>query len=260
MRQDYVKGKFTYSDIFHTMQSMLIAAIDTTSTQAAIVWSNLARWPEWQERASISHIWIHFDSNDLSIWPTISLTFCKKIVRDEVDNIPLSQIRKWDDVPKLAAFMYETIRWNPAVFRNLYHTATREIECAGYTFGKDTLFSYNIAGQRSSWSFIGPKTCRILQVWKWLKTLMISDKAVSMNEKYFPEPFKFDPNRFLSDDGSLKEPVLNYRKHYDDVWGFNNNEPESSVTKILCRLDMVKDHAQVPQSLNYKFSYFLLMF
>jgi|ERR1719284_684572 len=144
MRQDYVKGKFTYSDIFHTMQSMLIAAIDTTSTQAAIVWSNLARWPEWQ-----------------------------KIVRDEVDNIPLSQIRKWDDVPKLAAFMYETIRWNPAVFRNLYHTATREIECAGYTFGKDTLFSYNIA-------------------------------AVSMNEKYFPEPFKFDPNRFLSDDGSLK--------------------------------------------------------
>ena len=67
MRQDYVKGKFTYSDIFHTMQSMLIAAIDTTSTQAAIVWSNLARWPEWQERALISHIWIPFDSNDLSI-------------------------------------------------------------------------------------------------------------------------------------------------------------------------------------------------
>ena len=65
MRQDYVKGKFTYSDIFHTMQSMLIAAIDTTSTQAAIVWSNLARWPEWQERALISHICIHFDSNDL---------------------------------------------------------------------------------------------------------------------------------------------------------------------------------------------------
>ena len=39
-----------------------------------------------------------------------------------------------------------------------------------------------------------------------------------MNEKYFPEPFKFDPNRFLSDDGSLKEPVLNNRK----VFGENN--------------------------------------
>ena len=46
---------------------------------------------------------------------------------------------------------------------------------------------------------------------------MIFEKAVSMNEKYFPEPFKFDPNRFLSDDGSLKEPVLNYRKQHKDV-------------------------------------------
>ena len=59
---------------------------------------------------------------------------------------------------------------------------------------------------------------------------MISDKAVSMNEKYFPEPFKFDPNRFLSDDGSLKEPVLNYRNpHFEgndsrlfEVWIIEN--------------------------------------
>ena len=36
---------------------------------------------------------------------------------------------------------------------------------------------------------------------------MITDKAVSMNEKYFPEPFKFDPNRFLNEDGSLKDQV-----------------------------------------------------
>ena len=52
MRQDYVEGRFTYSDIFHTIQSMFIAAIDTTSTCTALVWSNLARWPEWQERGS----------------------------------------------------------------------------------------------------------------------------------------------------------------------------------------------------------------
>jgi len=144
MRQDYVEGRFTYSDIFHTIQSMLIAAIDTTSTCTALVWSNLARWPEWQE-----------------------------IVREEVENIPLSQIRKWDDVPKLAAFMYECIRWNPVIHRNLFHSSTRQIEVGGFSFSKDTLFSFNVA-------------------------------AVSMNEKYYPNPFKFDPNRFLNSDGTLK--------------------------------------------------------
>ena len=64
MRQDYVKGKFTYSDIFHTVQVMLIAAIDTTSTQAAIVWSNLARWPEWQEKGFENTFEFDFDFND----------------------------------------------------------------------------------------------------------------------------------------------------------------------------------------------------
>ena len=119
MRQDYVEGRFTYSDIFHTIQSMLIAAIDTTSTCTALVWSNLARWPKWQE-----------------------------IVREEVENIPLSQIRKWDDVPKLAAFMYECIRWNPVIHRNLFHSSTRQIEVGGFSFSKDTLFSFNVAGSR----------------------------------------------------------------------------------------------------------------
>ena len=41
---------------------------------------------------------------------------------------------------------------------------------------------------------------------------MISDKAVSMNEKYFPEPFKFDPNRYLTNDGTLKELVFPIQK------------------------------------------------
>ena len=130
MRQDYVEGKFTYSDIFHTVQSMLIAAIDTTSTCTALVWSNLARWPEWQE-----------------------------IVRDEVDNISISQIKKWDDVPKLSAFMYETLRWLPAMHRSLFHSATRSIEVAGFSFSKDTLFSFSTAGKTLSsmaiiWIFI----------------------------------------------------------------------------------------------------------
>ena len=124
MHQDYVEGKFTYSDVFHTVQSMLIAAIDTTSTCTALVWSNLARWPEWQE-----------------------------IVREEVDNISISQIKKWDDVPKLSAFMYETLRWLPAMHRSLFHSATRSIEVAGFSFSKDTLFSFSTAGERQEFSY-----------------------------------------------------------------------------------------------------------
>ena len=76
MRQDYVKGKFTYSDIFHTVQSMLIAAIDTTSTQAAIVWSNLARWPKWQEHGSKDTLPVEFTMISMTskfeqMWATI---------------------------------------------------------------------------------------------------------------------------------------------------------------------------------------------
>ena len=72
----------------------------------------------------------------------------KEILREEVENIPLSQIRKWDDVPKLAAFMYECIRWNPVIHRNLFHSSTRNIEVGGFSFSKDTLFSFNVAGWR----------------------------------------------------------------------------------------------------------------
>jgi len=146
MRQDYVEGRFTYSDIFHTIQSMLIAAIDTTSTCTALVWSNLARWPEWQERASKPFLGFPWKSRRYRFGWFSSLS--KEIVREEVENIPLSQIRKWDDVPKLAAFMYECIRWNPVIHRNLFHSSTRNIEVGGFSFSKDTLFSFNVAGWR----------------------------------------------------------------------------------------------------------------
>ena len=145
VRQDYVQGKFTYSDIFHTVQAMLIAAADTTSVATALVWSNLARFPEWQQ-----------------------------ILREEIENTNPASIQKWEHLPKTAAFMFETMRWKPTLHRSLFHSATSQLEIGGYSFGKDTLFSFSIAG-------------------------------IAMDPKYFPEPFTFDPTRFLTAEGSLKE-------------------------------------------------------
>ena len=45
-----------------------------------------------------------------------------------------------------------------------------------------------------------------------------------MNEKYYPDPFKFDPNRFLNTDGSLKERLKLYRG-YQVIWPRSTSEP-----------------------------------
>ena len=83
MRQDYVKGKFTYSDIFHTVQSMLIAAIDTTSTQTAIVWSNLARWPEWQEPGSKDTLPVQGHTPSCTHWQWVTVILMWAIIADD---------------------------------------------------------------------------------------------------------------------------------------------------------------------------------
>ena len=41
MRQDYLQGRFTYSDVFHTVWTSLIAAGDTTSVSVRWVLPNL---------------------------------------------------------------------------------------------------------------------------------------------------------------------------------------------------------------------------
>ena len=38
-----------------------------------------------------------------------------------------------------------------------------------------------------------------------------------MNEKYYPNPFKFDPNRFLNSDGTLKEKFIFSKKKIDVI-------------------------------------------
>ena len=69
-----------------------------------------------------------------------------------------------------------------------------ELTKTKYKFGILVGFTYNIAYQIGFENSTGNTSY-----------IVIFDKAVSMNEKYYPNPFKFDPNRFLNSDGSLKE-------------------------------------------------------
>lgn len=60
------------------------------------MWSNLARWPEWQHK-----------------------------IQNEIDNNGIISIEKWEHLPLTAAFFYETWRWLPAHHRSLFHSVTK---------------------------------------------------------------------------------------------------------------------------------------
>ena len=95
MRKDFLANRFTYSDVFHTVWMSIIAAGDTTSMSTCLMWSNLARWPEWQKR-----------------------------IQTEIDNSTISSIEKFEHLPLTAAFFYETWRWLPTHPSNLLHSTT----------------------------------------------------------------------------------------------------------------------------------------
>ena len=89
-------------------------------------------------------------------------------------------------------------------------------------------------------------------VWvKWIViNEIISDKAVSMNEKYFPEPFKFDPNRYLTNDGTLKELVFPIQKSLVWIAAF-----KIEIGVVFCLMIGWKNPGIIP---SYRFCDFFL--
>ena len=59
------------------------------------MWSNMARWPEWQKR-----------------------------IQNEIDNSTVTSIQKFEHLPLTAAFFYETWRWLPIHHLSLLHAST----------------------------------------------------------------------------------------------------------------------------------------
>ena len=143
MMRDHDAGIFTYSDMVCTVWALMVAASDTTSETTILIWLNMARFPEWQQK-----------------------------IYDEASSA-LFTAERLEDVPLVAAFILETVRYCPCQHRNLFHTTTVPVEVDGYKFNPGSIFSFSIA------SFM-------------------------MDQKLFPEPFTFNPLRFIDENGKLK--------------------------------------------------------
>jgi len=141
--QDYKNGVFSFSDMFHTVQALLIAAADTTSELTALVFLHLARFPEWQQK-------LYEELREKNF-----------------------MVDRFEDAPITAAFIFESYRWTPIFHRTLFHTVTEPIEIDGHSIAPGSIISASTIG-------------------------------VASDPKFFPDPLKFDPRRFMKDEVMFK--------------------------------------------------------
>ncbi|KAJ7579273.1 cytochrome P450 [Mycena floridula] len=107
----------------------------------------------------------------------------QKVVQDELDAI-VGQARPpafadQDNLPQTMAFIYESFRWRPVTSGGFPHKATKDIIWQNYCIPKGATVIGNV------WS-------------------------VGRDPAYFPEPEKFDPQRWLTSDGKLREDLKSY--------------------------------------------------
>ncbi|CAG0879152.1 unnamed protein product [Darwinula stevensoni] len=101
----------------------------------------------------------------------------------EVDNVVgpdrLPSLNDRDRLPYTQAFIMEVQRLANLVPFGVPHVATEDVEIGGYFFPKGTAFMANLY-------------------------------SCHMNPKFWPDPEKFDPGRFLNPDGSLRTKVPSF--------------------------------------------------
>jgi cytochrome P450 len=95
----------------------------------------------------------------------------------EMDRLP--SWNDWDALPQLHAFISEALRWRPVTPLGFAHRSTRDVIWRGY---------YIPAGA----------------------TVMGNQWAISRDPDAFPDPEKFDPQRWLDRDGKLRSDVESF--------------------------------------------------
>jgi cytochrome P450 len=87
----------------------------------------------------------------------------------------LPRIEDRSSLPFLEAILREVLRWSPPTPVGVFHASSADDIFEGY--------------------FIPAKTTVIANIW-----------AMMHDESVYPDPFKFDPGRFLEDNGRTPEP------------------------------------------------------
>ncbi|KAI9573125.1 cytochrome P450, partial [Boletus coccyginus] len=104
-------------------------------------------------------------------------------VQEELDMVVgMDRLPSWDDwdaLPQLHAFLSEALRWRPVAPLGFAHRSTRDIIWRGYYIPAGTTVTGN----------------------QW---------AISRDPVAFPDPEKFDPQRWLDQNGQLRDDVKCY--------------------------------------------------
>ena len=128
-----------------------------------------------------------------------------------LDRLPT--IADKDDLPYVSAVAKECLRWRSVVPLSIPHLCSEEDEFRGYRIPKGSIVLSN--------TWYVKHSCRFPRLW-----LIICCRAYARDERYYPDPETFKPERFLLD-GVPSPKVRDPQKH---VFGFGRRyaSPELS--------------------------------
>ncbi|KAJ2917541.1 hypothetical protein MD484_g2847, partial [Candolleomyces efflorescens] len=119
----------------------------------------------------------------ISIMAAASYPETQRRVQAELDQVIGNEraptFADQNDLPQTMAFVMETFRWRPVSAGGFAHKATRDIVWKDYVIPKGTTVMGNI----------------------W---------AVGRDPEYFPEPERFNPQRWITSDGKLRDDLKSY--------------------------------------------------